>query len=80
MKKNTMRFLFLMMTNQKFCYDLKDCPYFFIDFKIKITDKTIELLSYFSLKKINDDEDFIKLVELIGRGRNYNNVQIGMFK
>ena len=65
---------------KKFCYDLKDCPYFFIDFKIKIKEKTIELLSYFSLKKINDDEDFLNLVELIGRGRKYNNVQIGMFK
>ena len=37
---------------KKFCYDLKDCPYFFIDFNINITEKTIELLSYFSLKKL----------------------------
>ena len=64
----------------KFCYDRNDCPYFYIDFKILIKEPSIELISFFSLGKINDDEDFLQLVELIGNGRKYNSVQKGMFR
>ena len=64
----------------KFCYDRNDCPYFYIDFKILIKEPSIELISFFTLGKINDDEDFLQLVELIGNGRKYNSVQKGMFR
>ncbi len=63
----------------KFCYD-KTCPYFFIDFHIKIKDKTIDMLSYFTVDKINDDEGFLQMVELVGQGRKYNSLQKGMFR
>ena len=63
----------------KFCYD-KTCPYYFIDFHIKIKDKTIDMLSYFTVDKINDDEGFLQMVELVGQGRKYNLLQKGMFR
>lgn len=63
----------------KFCYD-KTCPYYFIDFHIKIKDKTIDMLSYFTVDKINDDEGFLQMVELVGQGRKYNSLQRGMFR
>ena len=65
---------------QDFCVGRDNCPYFIIDFEVKISEKLAKLLKYFSLAKMEGEEETLELVENVAEARGYGDIRTGLFK